>query len=306
MPILAAFIRKSLYFPHICIMIPSSPSHTRGYQAPFTLLALLLIGWLSACSPQPYAATNKVYQKKADEYAKEYRQIPELQLNDSLQIGRWVGTTNFNVRKPNFVIIHHTAQDSTEQTLHTFTLPRTSVSSHYVIGRDGEIVQMLHDHFRAWHAGSGKWGNTTDLNSASIGIEMDNDGFSYYPESQINSLLQLLAVLKEKHNIPTANFIGHSDIAPTRKVDPSPHFPWKTLADQGYGLWHDVEFKPYSERKAVPDFDVKDALRIIGYDTSDLPAAIRAFKIHFVQLNIDPELSESDLRKLYSIYQKSF
>src|SRR5690606_12650759 len=116
--------------------------------------------------------------------------------------------------------------------------------------------------------GSGKWGNTTDLNSASIGIELDNDGFFYFPEAQINSLLQLLAVLKEKYNIPTANFIGHADIAPTRKDDPSPHFPWKTLADHGFGLWHDVEFKPYSEQEALPEFDVKDALRIIGYDVT--------------------------------------
>jgi N-acetylmuramoyl-L-alanine amidase len=277
-----------------------------GYREGYRLFCLLLlIGSLSSCSPKPYAATNKIYEKKAKDFAQEYRQLPELSVNDSLQIDRWVGTTNFNVRKPNYVIIHHTAQDSTERTLHTFTLPRTSVSSHYVIGRDGEIVQMLHDHFRAWHAGSGKWGNTTDLNSASIGIELDNDGFSYFPEAQINSLLKLLAVLKEKHNIPTANFIGHADIAPTRKVDPSPHFPWKTLADQGFGLWHNLDPNPAATQEPLPDFDVRNALRIIGYDTSDLPAAIRAFKIHFVQWNVDPELSERDLRKLYSIYQQS-
>src|SRR5690606_18053595 len=144
-----------------------------------------------------------------------------------------------------------------------------------------------------------------DLNSASIGIELDNNGFSYFPEAQITSLLKLLAVLKKRYNIPAANFIGHADIAPTRKVDPSPHFPWKTLADNGFGLWHDVEFKAYGDEEPLPDFDVRNALRIIGYDTSDLPAAIRAFKIHFVQWNVDPELSERDLRKLYSLYQQS-
>lgn len=289
-------------------MISSIASYTRAYQPPFNLLSvtsILLIGCLSACSPHPYAAINKVYNQKAKAYAKEYRQIPELAPNDSLRIDRWVGTTNFNVRKPNYVIIHHTAQDSTEQTLHTFTLPRTSVSSHYVIGRDGEVVQMLHDHFRAWHAGAGKWGNTSDLNSASIGIELDNDGYSYFPAAQINSLLKVLAMLKEKYNIPTANFIGHADIAPTRKVDPSPHFPWKTLADHGFGLWHNLDPNSAAEQEPLPEFDVKTALRIIGYDTSDLPAAIRAFKIHHVQLNMDPELTERDLRKLYSIYQQS-
>jgi|SRR5690554_165944 len=304
---LIAFICIYLYFPHICPMKSSLPKSRLYQSGPVygLLCLLLLIGSLSSCSPKPYAATNKIYEKKAKDFAQEYRHLPELSVNDSLLIGRWIGTTNFNVRKANYVIIHHTAQDSTEQTLHTFTLPRTSVSSHYVIGRDGEIVQMLHDHFRAWHAGSGKWGNTTDLNSASIGIEMDNDGFSSFPESQINSLLHLLAALKEKYNIPTANFIGHADIAPSRKVDPSPHFPWKTLADHGFGLWHNLDPNLGAAQEPLPDFSVRDALRIIGYDTSDLPAAIRAFKIRFVQLNVDPELSERDLRKLYSIYQQS-
>lgn len=273
----------------------------------YRLLFLILLSIAASCSPHPYAKTNKIYQEKAKDFAKEFRQIPAHKTpNDTtLLIDTWVGTTNFSVRKPNYVVIHHTAQDSTTQTLKTFTIPETSVSSHYVVGRDGEIVQMAHDHFRAWHAGSGKWGNNTDLNSTSIGIEMDNNGLSYFPEAQISSLLKLLAVLKEKYNIPAANFIGHADIAPSRKVDPSPHFPWKTLADQGFGIWHDVAFRPYSEREEVPLFNVRDALRIIGYDTSDLTAAIRAFKIHFVQWHINEELSENDLRKLYSIYQKS-
>src|SRR5690606_21855129 len=238
----------------------------KTWQVSPLLCLLLLIGSMASCSPRPYAATNKVYEKKAKEFAHEYRQIPATHLNDSLQIDRWVGTTNFNVRKPNYVIIHHTAQDSTEQTLHTFTLPRTSVSSHYVIGRDGEVVQMLHDHFRAWHAGAAKWGNTSDLNSASIVIELDNDGYSYFPAAQINSLLKVLAILKGKYNIPTANFIGHVDIAPTRKVDPSPHFPWKTLADHGFGLWHNLDPNSAAEQEPLPEFDVKTALRIIGYD----------------------------------------
>lgn len=273
----------------------------------YSFLFLIVLGIAVSCSPHPYAKTNRIYQEKAKDFAKEFREIPEHNAHNdtTLLIDTWVGTTNFNVRKPNYVVIHHTAQDSTAQTLKTFTLPRTSVSSHYVVGRDGEIVQMANDHFRAWHAGSGKWGNNTDLNSTSIGIELDNNGASYFPEAQITSLLKLLAVLKERYNIPAANFIGHADIAPTRKVDPSPHFPWKTLSDQGFGLWHDVAFIPSSQREELPAFNVRDALRIIGYDTSDLPAAIRAFKIHFVQWNVDKELSDYDLRKLYSLYQKS-
>ncbi|MEN9600225.1 MAG: hypothetical protein RL596_2546, partial [Bacteroidota bacterium] len=81
------------------------------------------------------------------------------------------------MRKPSYVIIHHTAQHSTDETLKTFTLPRTQVSAHYVIGKDGVVYQMLNDYLRAWHAGNSRWGNQLDMNSASIGIELDNDGY---------------------------------------------------------------------------------------------------------------------------------
>jgi N-acetylmuramoyl-L-alanine amidase len=87
-----------------------------------------------------------------------------------------VGTVNFNLRKPNFIIIHHTAQDSLQQTIKTFTVTRTQVSSHYVIADDGSVIQMLNDYLRAWHAGRGSWGKDTDINSSSIGIELDNNG----------------------------------------------------------------------------------------------------------------------------------
>src|SRR5690606_38505369 len=140
---------------------------------------------------------------------------------------QWVGSIHFNLRKPNYVIIHHTAQDSLEQTLHTFTVPHTEVSAHYLIGRNGAVYQLLNDYVRAWHAGVGQWGSVTDLNSVSLGIELDNNGSEPFSEAQIHSLLNVLDTLKRKYNIPTANFIGHSDIAPGRKVDPSALFPWK-------------------------------------------------------------------------------
>ena len=95
----------------------------------------------------------------------------------------WVGTTNLSMRRANFVIIHHTAQNSCEQTLQTFTLPRTQVSAHYVICKDGTVHHMLNDLLRAHHAGVSKWGNTTDLNSSSIGIELDNNGFEPFSEA---------------------------------------------------------------------------------------------------------------------------
>ena len=158
----------------------------------FTVVIASSILYFS-CSRNPYASTNKSYKKQAKELSKVIKQTP---LRDSIATGTWVGTTNFNLRKPNYVIIHHTAQNSCEQTLKTFTLPRTSVSAHYVICKDGTIHHMLNDYMRAWHGGVAKWGNNTDINSSSLGIEIDNNGFEPFTDQQINSLLTLLGSLK--------------------------------------------------------------------------------------------------------------
>lgn len=302
------------------------------------VVVVITISCLSiSCGVNPYAETNREHKKQAKAYMKQLRTFPPEHLEGELPIRygpHWVGTTNFNLRKPNFVIIHHTAQESAEQTLKTFTLKRTSVSAHYVIGKNGEVYQMLNDYYRGWHAGAGKWGNTTDLNSSSIGIELDNNGFEPFAEEQMISLLHLLAVLKERHGIPTANFIGHSDIAPSRKVDPNVTFPWRRLAQAGYGHWYDeikVEPKVVGDSIASKNQDnsgdrilpltgdelhengsAQDslflnpeiALRIIGYDVSDLDAAIKAFKLHFIQKDIDAVLTEEDLKILYNLYRK--
>jgi N-acetylmuramoyl-L-alanine amidase len=317
-----------------------------------TCLGLVTLAALAACAAprNPYAATNKSYKQQVKAYAKALRAtpVPTPGADSLLQGAYWVGTTNFNLRKPNYVVIHHTAQDSTAQTLKTFTLPRTQVSAHYVIGRDGRVFHMLNDYLRAWHGGAAKWGNTTDINSSSIGIELDNNGTEPFSEPQLASLLRILSGLKKTYGIPTANFIGHADIAPTRKNDPSALFPWKRLADNGFGLWYDAgplpspfvadsaaalasrlltpsvaapeEASPAAQpqpadtskvdaqlarlNSPITSFNPKDALRIIGYDTRDLPAAIRAFKLHFIQQNVAGPLSEADNRILYNLYKK--
>lgn len=262
------------------------------------ICCLLLFLVVTACNPGSYALTNKQYKKQAKELAKMIRQAP---LRDSLNtIGNWVGTTNFNLRKPNFVIIHHTAQNSCEQTLKTFTTVATQVSAHYVICRDGTTHHMLNDYLRAWHGGAARWGNLTDINSASIGIELDNNGTEPFSEAQINSLLQLLETLKKAYNIPTANFIGHADIAPTRKVDPGLFFPWKQLAEKGFGTW----YGDTSTVKLNGDFKTMDALRIIGYDVRDSAAAIRAFRLHFMQDSI-AVLDEPAQKIIFSLYKKA-
>ncbi len=225
---------------------------------------------------------------------------PEGQKIDSLYNEQWfVGTTNMSIRKPNFVMIHHTAQDSLSQTLRTFTLPRTGTSSHYVVSRDGKVVQMVNDYLRAHHAGAGRWGNVTDMNSSSIGIEMDNNGRTdIWTEAQINSLCALLATLKKRYNIPTENFIGHADFAPGRKNDPK-NFPWKTLASKGFGLWYDDVLTDVPE-----NFDPMLALKVIGYDTRRPNYAIEAFKIRYIQTDISHTLTDFDKKVLYNLYCK--
>lgn len=296
------------------------------------LYYLILAILVASCSTNPYKKSEKVYDAQMN-YLKEsiskkeavpltnepsiiidsvaYRYKNQLlNYKDTLSktdskllpngiVSEWVGTVNFNLRKPNLIIIHHTAQDSLQKTLRTFTSEKTKVSAHYVISRDGKVVHMLNDYLRAWHAGNGSWGKNTDINSVSLGIELDNNGSEPFSDVQINSLLALLTKLKKDNNIPTQNIIGHSDIAPTRKVDPSAFFPWRLLALNGFGLWPDEELPcPPS------DFNVEQGLQVIGYNTKNLPAAIMAFKLHFIQTEVDAILDEKTISTIYSIYKK--
>lgn len=254
--------------------------------------------WMISCTHHPYTVTNKAYRKNVKILVKTIRQTPHA---DSLNPAPyWVGTTNFNLRKPNFVIIHHTAQNSCDQTLKTFTSVQTQVSAHYVICKDGKVHHMLNDYLRGWHGGVSKWGNLSDINSSSIGIELDNNGFEVFTDPQLNSLMNLLALLKKNHNIPAANFIGHADIAPTRKVDPNVNFPWRQFAEKGFGFWYDD-----TTGVTVPGyFNNLQALRIIGYDVQDSTAAIQAFKRHFLQQDNSKQLTEDDKKILYNLLKK--
>ena len=239
-----------------------------------------LVFAIYACNSFPYAKTNRQYKQQAKTLSKKLVLSPEKQSEEAFPLAnKWVGTTNFDLRKPNFVVIHHTAQNACDQTLKTFTLERTKVSAHYVICKDGTVHHMLNDYMRAWHGGIGSWGNNTDLNSSSIGIEIDNNGFEPFEPAQINSLLQLLAQLKNKYQIPVDHFIGHSDIAPRRKVDPNIYFPWKSLYEKGFGVW----FEPDTTQQLPAGLSIVHALSLVGYDTKDSIAAILAFKRHYRQ-----------------------
>ncbi|WP_395050046.1 N-acetylmuramoyl-L-alanine amidase [Flavobacterium sp.] len=293
----------------------------------FLIIAIIT----TSCSTNPYKKSEKSYKEQLHNYKDKISNMEPAKLETSntailpselapvdplilykdtlsikapiaLQNGistEWISTVNFNLRKPNFIIIHHTAQDSLAQTLKTFTTTKPQVSAHYVIADDGRVVQMVNDYLRAWHGGTSSWGKNTDINSASIGIELDNNGIKPFSDKQIISLLALLTKLKKDYNIPTQNIIGHSDIAPTRKTDPSALFPWKLLALNGFGIWPDevLEIAPV-------DFNVEQALRIIGYNTKNLPSAISAFKLHYIQTEVDSVLDEKTINTIYNIYMK--
>ncbi len=202
---------------------------------------------------------------------------------------QWRPSPNFDERRPNYVILHHTSDNTADQALRTLTDPARSVSAHYLVARDGTIYQLVDERARAWHAGASKWGGDTDVNSSSLGIELDNNGHEPFPEAQISALLQLLADIENRYRIPRTNFLGHADVAPRRKVDPSGYFPWKTLAERGFGLWCDSP-----SRDSPLPLDDRVQLQALGYDASDLEAAIQAFKLHFVPDGNSRALTDGD------------
>jgi N-acetylmuramoyl-L-alanine amidase len=204
-------------------------------------------------------------------------------------------SANFSARRPSFVVLHHTGSSDTKTALETLTRSGTEVSAHYLVGRDGRLYYLVDEQKRAWHAGPAYWGGEIDMNSASIGIEVDNNGFEPYTDVQIDTLLALLADLKERYRIPVPNFIAHGDLAPGRKVDPGVNFPWRRLAASGFGLWCEPPFD------AVPQgLDAGILLGVLGYDMSNADAAIGAFNRRFVGIE-STRLGESDRARLYCL-----
>ncbi len=211
----------------------------------------------------------------------------------------WRPSPNFDQRRPNFVILHQTTNDNAATALATLTDPQRKVSAHYLIGRNGAVIQLVDEAARAWHAGESWWGGNTDLNSASIGIELDNTGDEAFVEQQIVALLELLGKLQARYRIPTANFLAHGDIAPARKVDPSRLFPWQRLAEHGFGLW--CETPPPA---APVGFDAQLGLQALGYDVSVPAPARQAFRRHFTDTEADAELAPGEQALLHCLLQK--
>jgi N-acetylmuramoyl-L-alanine amidase len=143
--------------------------------------------------------------------------------------------------KPDMIVLHYTGMADTESAVAKLCSPVSEVSAHYVVMEDGYIVQCVPEARRAWHAGAAVWEGESDINSASIGIEIANPGHSHgypdYPKRQIAAVTALCRSIYTRHRIPAWRVLGHSDVAPTRKQDPGEKFPWRTLHDAGIGLW---------------------------------------------------------------------
>jgi N-acetylmuramoyl-L-alanine amidase len=212
---------------------------------------------------------------------------------------QWEPSPNFNERRPTIVVLHHTSDNAADEALRTLTDPVREVSAHYLIARDGTLYQLVDERYRAWHAGASRWGAISDLNSASIGIELDNNGEEPFPEQQIDALLKLLSDLKSRYAIRPENFVGHADVAPGRKVDPSRHFPWRALAERGFGLWCEPPLA-----SAPPGFDFELGLLALGYDVANLEAAVRAFKLHFIQDDLSAHVTARDLDTLHCLLRR--
>lgn len=209
----------------------------------------------------------------------------------------WVPSPNLDARRAVIIVLHATEQGSARESLDTLRTANSGgpVSAHYLVGEDGRIYQLVADADRAWHAGGGRWGTLTDLNSASIGIEIDNDGKSPFPDAQIDSLIMLLRDLTTRLRIPPTQVIGHSDLAPSRKIDPGPLFPWKRLHDAGFGLWPAA-----GAGEPPPGFDPWLALQAIGYSIDNRGDTVRAFHHRFRGME-GSELDAEDLRILHAL-----
>jgi N-acetylmuramoyl-L-alanine amidase len=199
---------------------------------------------------------------------------------------RWIDapSPNFDARAlpVSIIVLHYTGMQSAEEAITRLRDPEAKVSSHWLVAEDGQIVRLVDEANRAWHAGKSRWRGVTDINSASVGIEIVNPGheFGYrpFPDEQIESVIRLTAAIKNRYNITRGNVVGHSDIAPARKQDPGELFPWGKLARLRLALprptkglmdpgWTDAGFLLALER--------------FGYEVIDGLAATVAFQRRF-------------------------
>ncbi len=224
-----------------------------------------------------------------------------------------------------YIIVHYTAANLMRS---LYLLTKTNVSSHYLISEDGTIYQLVNDEKRAWHAGVSEWQGRNSLNNSSIGIELVNLGYKEtpqktrvwysYPDAQIKSLKILLKELQKRYDIPTKNILGHSDVAPQRKSDPGPLFPWRELAKEGLAIWPDE--MAVAKQQAIFDMESKPSatwiqskLASIGYATprtgildDDTIKAIIAFQMRYQPDNYTGNIDSKTAALLFVVANKNF
>ena len=210
-----------------------------------------------------------------------------------------LASPNFNSRDGTVVdmlVIHYTGMRSGQGALERLCDPAAEVSAHYLIDEDGTLTQLVDEAERAWHAGLASWRGHTNINSRSIGIELVNPGHEYgyrdFPEAQMRALVPLCQEIQDRYRIGGRNVVGHSDIAPKRKMDPGELLDWRRLAENrvGFAAFDWESFDPV-DIEAVPA-----ALAEYGYDMSDEVAAVTAFQRHFRQSRVDGVADEQTRR----------
>ncbi|WP_440411239.1 N-acetylmuramoyl-L-alanine amidase [Neorhizobium petrolearium] len=202
-----------------------------------------------------------------------------------------------NGRKPDMILLHYTGMGSADGALDWLCREESQVSSHYFVHEDGRVVQLVPEARRAWHAGKSCWAGETDINSCSIGIEIANPGhpggLPGFPDPQISAVVELCRDCGSRWGIPPERVLGHSDVAPIRKVDPGENFPWQELHFAGVGHWIDPtqinggRFFQYGE-SGQPIEALQSMLSLYGYDIEitgnfceRTKGVVEAFQRHF-------------------------
>lgn len=184
--------------------------------------------------------------------------------------------------RPRLVVLHFTGMDSFAAARARLCDPVHEVSAHWLLDVDGRAEALVEESRRAWHAGAGSWGGTRDVNSSSIGIEIQNPGDRPFPAAQMAALETLLAAILDRWAIAPKGVIAHSDMAPTRKRDPGPHFDWRRLARSGLSIWPQMPAAEGGERTGLaPVAGFAADARRFGYPDVPDEALLHAFRLRF-------------------------
>ena len=212
--------------------------------------------------------------------------------------------------KVDLLVLHYTGMESGQAALDRMRDPEAKVSAHYMVWEDGRVSRLVSEDRRAWHAGLSSWHGDDDLNSRSVGIEIVNGGHDFplpvgglppYPADQISAVIDLSKQIVQRHAIPPVRIVGHSDIAPLRKIDPGEHFPWERLAEAGLGLWPGEATGAGCVWMGGDPGGLNRQLASIGYAISDVPAALRAFQRRFMPDAVTGMADARTLRRLAQV-----